>query len=377
MKEYGYGKAREYVLVHKGKRYDSKAIYGVAQGLRATEFSGGEATVRRWLTDLGFKVESLPVAAQATALVLTAQEETSGGEYDFWADREGVQYHFPNKYRNLVKSGLPFVYYRGVRRMGGKRGEPEYYGVGRVGDVWLDEEHPADRAQDRRWFCAIEDYREFEVPVPWKRGGSALEKIRLNQFRDGVRSLPIETFERICALADVTLATPLTEPDLPPVEEVVLKRLSDGSLLAPPSKRTGSDGGSGGGAPARRSRNAQRYGDHAELLAKRELERLGKKGIRHLAAERLTPGYDLQYNEGSRVIAVEVKGTTGRQFANFDLTEKELQAVIALGKDYQIWLVADIRSATPTLEIVNNPAQLLASGEWTKSPLLWQIKRGA
>jgi putative restriction endonuclease len=62
----GFGKAREYFLVLKGRRYDSKAIMGAAHGyqfpekgpLRAADFSGGDATVKTRLEQLGFAVES-------------------------------------------------------------------------------------------------------------------------------------------------------------------------------------------------------------------------------------------------------------------------------------------------------------------------------
>ena len=64
--QYGFGKAREYFLVLSGKRYDSKAIMGAAHGyqfpekgpLRAADFSGGDATVKTKLEQLGFAVES-------------------------------------------------------------------------------------------------------------------------------------------------------------------------------------------------------------------------------------------------------------------------------------------------------------------------------
>src|SRR5262245_19721110 len=62
---YGYGPAKRYFVELDGKRYDSKAIYGVAVGyqhpdrgpLRNAEFSGGERTVKRVLENLGFTVE--------------------------------------------------------------------------------------------------------------------------------------------------------------------------------------------------------------------------------------------------------------------------------------------------------------------------------
>jgi len=62
--KYGFGPARDYVLVHEGKEYDSKAIAGVAHGyqhphlgpLRSSEFHGGKDTVKPLLERLGFKV---------------------------------------------------------------------------------------------------------------------------------------------------------------------------------------------------------------------------------------------------------------------------------------------------------------------------------
>jgi 5-methylcytosine-specific restriction protein A len=61
---HGFDRARRYVLVHDGKRYDSKAIVGVAHGflpgktaLPASEFSGGKAAVGPLMARLGFRLE--------------------------------------------------------------------------------------------------------------------------------------------------------------------------------------------------------------------------------------------------------------------------------------------------------------------------------
>ena len=127
LSKYGFGKAREYYLLLDGKRYDSKAIAGVAHAfeqansgpLPASAFIGGEQTVRRALQSLGFTVvKGAPRHSESDALVLVENEVTIGGKYDFWADDTGARYHFPNQYRNLVRPGRPFVYYRGVRRSG-------------------------------------------------------------------------------------------------------------------------------------------------------------------------------------------------------------------------------------------------------------------
>ncbi|MXX88668.1 MAG: hypothetical protein F4Y68_05380 [Boseongicola sp. SB0665_bin_10] len=63
--KYGFGRARGYFLVRGERRYDSKAIIGVAHGydrpdlgpLGPQDFSGGESTVARHLESLGFGVE--------------------------------------------------------------------------------------------------------------------------------------------------------------------------------------------------------------------------------------------------------------------------------------------------------------------------------
>lgn len=64
LENYGFAPSRSYQLIQRGKRYDSKAIIGVAHKyarpdlgpLHASEFSGGRASVERILTSLGFDV---------------------------------------------------------------------------------------------------------------------------------------------------------------------------------------------------------------------------------------------------------------------------------------------------------------------------------
>ena len=66
LEKYGFGRSREYMLrdTATGKLYDSKAIIGAAFGyafpddgpLKAEDFSGGEATVERVLSEMGFEV---------------------------------------------------------------------------------------------------------------------------------------------------------------------------------------------------------------------------------------------------------------------------------------------------------------------------------
>jgi hypothetical protein len=74
-------------------------------------------------------------------IVLVQNSVMANPGYD-WKDLEGEQYHFPNQYKNRCTSGTPFVYYRGTRRADGKRAIPEYFGSGRIGEVWRDESIP-------------------------------------------------------------------------------------------------------------------------------------------------------------------------------------------------------------------------------------------
>src|SRR6185503_16885091 len=168
-------------LMHEGRSYDSKAIVGAAHGyehpqlgpLGAHDFSGGETTVARKLEALGFAVRRTDVPQRPdtdTPLVLVENEATVGGRYDDWKDVTGERYHFPNQYRNRVIPGRPFVYYRGSRRAHGRRGQPEDFGYGTIGDVWRDPDVPTDAPKrDWHWFCAIDEYQLFPYSVPAKQ----------------------------------------------------------------------------------------------------------------------------------------------------------------------------------------------------------------
>jgi len=96
--QYGFDHARRYVLVHDGKRYDSKAIVGVAHrflpgkdALAAGEFSGGKATVGQLLDRLGFRVEDgdeLPVEASSVIANSDSSNRPQGSRPGDWTKVE-------------------------------------------------------------------------------------------------------------------------------------------------------------------------------------------------------------------------------------------------------------------------------------------------
>ncbi|WP_385631085.1 HNH endonuclease [Streptomyces sp. SudanB135_2055] len=65
LSRYGFSKAQTYLLVYKGREYDSKAIAGVAHKwehgapLSADSFSGGRDHAVGWLKRLGFRVKAI------------------------------------------------------------------------------------------------------------------------------------------------------------------------------------------------------------------------------------------------------------------------------------------------------------------------------
>jgi hypothetical protein len=93
LRKYGFGRAREYFLLHEDRRYDSKAIAGAAHGyqfpqpLRAADFSGGEATVASNLRALGFQVitdrseTSWEIAVGETVTRRELQQRYGGAPY--------------------------------------------------------------------------------------------------------------------------------------------------------------------------------------------------------------------------------------------------------------------------------------------------------
>lgn len=67
--QYGFGRARDYVLVTETGRYDSKAIFGVAFGyqhgtpLEAAEFRGGRVGAARRLAELGYSITGINLSS--------------------------------------------------------------------------------------------------------------------------------------------------------------------------------------------------------------------------------------------------------------------------------------------------------------------------
>jgi len=316
-------------------------------------------------------------------LILVQNEVTVDGKYDHWQDDEGVQYHFPNQYIGKVKEGESFIYYRGSRRINKKRGTPEYFGCGKIGRVWLDPETDIKLPRmNWHWYCEIVDYIPFQSPVPFKINNIPFEKIAPNQWSVAVRNIDIQDYQAILSKAsipvigDEALITPKT-PILPAIEEVQPTLISSQSLLlVPPADKKNSPLSGNKGKPGsyvRYSRNAKLYGDRAEEIVYQLLTKNNTYKLRWVAKDKETPGWDLEYYENENLIAIEVKGTSGKRFLNVDLTAGEWNAAKAKGPDYKLYLVADCLSKQPKIQVINNIYDLYQRNKIFLEPTVYKM----
>jgi hypothetical protein len=297
-------------------------------------------------------------------LVLTTNDFVANPDHA-WNDVEGVQYHYPNGYKNKIRQGEEFVYYRGVLRKRGPRGQAEYFGRGRIGVVRRDPDSPNNSRPS--WFCAIEDYAPFTPPVPAKLNGIFYEDIPQNMWRNGVRTLDQGTFDRIIAAAGAPNVSIRTPSPVGPAEAE--------DLIVPKSR---APGGIGGGLGYRKSKQAKEVGDWGEREVLRFLQGLGGCAeIVHRAAQGETQGWDIDYRDAAgQLHRVEVKGTVGAAFTTIDLTANEMRAAREHGDSYWIFLVANCLTDRARIQRICNPAARLSDGIWTATPALYSVRLG-
>jgi Domain of unknown function (DUF3883) len=283
-------------------------------------------------------------------LVLVSNDANVSNRYH-WHDVTGVQYHYPNGYRNIIKLGSRFIYYRGMRRADGKRGTAEYFGYGIIGEVWRDDSVAESAPKNQwAWYCAIEGYVPFRTPVPAKLDGTFFETIPRNMWRTGVRRLTETVFAAIIAAAgiepDATHGGSAQAIDLPPLDAVTIPEASEDALVA----HSRGEGLIRAGNVGHYSRQALLIGRRAEEIAlhwaKREFH--DARQVRWVSDEGETPGWDIEVlHPDGQLTALEVKGASGR--------------VLRLGPRYLLVLVSNCLSISPRLQVLANPSLLFGS----------------
>ncbi|HEX9037387.1 MAG TPA: type II toxin-antitoxin system HicB family antitoxin [Ktedonobacterales bacterium] len=138
-------------------------------------------------------------------LVFTINESTaSGHRYD---DRLGSSYEYPTMYRNIIKQGERFVYYRGSRGKSGERVQPVYLGTGVVGAI-RQSQHVSDCL-----VCDVVDFHLFPTPVAFRSAdGDTLEPggaVGGRYYQKGVRTISEDDYAHIVSEAAALAVAPV------------------------------------------------------------------------------------------------------------------------------------------------------------------------
>jgi hypothetical protein len=348
LSKYGFGEARIYFVKRDGKAYDSKAIVGAAHTrrhgvpLRASDFSGGEATVKKILEDLGFVVED----RDATSPPANAVTEESFGAWvmkcnpqvwdpaGFIADGEKVIDYWTvvqNRRSDMIRYGqrvllwatgpaespLPRGFWGSGWITGDVQGlvdaaeDPDAVAGAADIDYWLDHE-----ARDRMRFAAPMNLHVWERPITETAlleipGLDQLEVIRMRQVAN----------PSWVSAEQLALLEPLLPewPDVgPPADEVITVDPYDAGFGDPLTRAV------------------------VEVCAIRAVEehyRSAGYGVESVERDRC--GWDLTCTApGGRVERVEVKGVSGSRPAIL-LTRNEYRSA----KEDAGWVLAVVTRA--------------------------------
>ncbi|WP_147795627.1 protein NO VEIN domain-containing protein [Cellulomonas sp. Y8] len=238
-------------------------------------------------------------------IVLTTGAPTASGRT--YRDIVGKQYEFPIRYRHLVVTGTPFVYYRG--RRGTRLGEPQYFGDGVVSFI----EEP-DATSDTM-IAHLADVRLFDTPIAAKnRDGTYIETgtSKGTNWANGVRKIDSGTYRYLIA------RTSNSQPD------------------AIRSKAT----------PDHASR-LERYSVNValQMLA----TEFGRDSVEEMPPG--NPGYDIAVKSGPSVLHVEVKGTV-LPSPVFHLSEGQRRHSELLGDRFMLVVIYDVDLHRSTHKVV-------------------------
>jgi hypothetical protein len=92
-----------------------------------------------------------------------------------------------------------------------------------------------------------------------------------------------------------------------------------------------------------------------------------------------TPGWDItSFDEARQEIFIEVKGTTGKTFATFNLTPNEWLAAQKISNQsrYFVYLVTEALTEKPKILRVGNPFRLVEAGHIEVYPSEWELRLG-
>lgn len=316
------------------------------------------------------------IAELQSPIILVENELTAGGLYDHWKDATGERYQYPNRYKNKVLPGRRFVYYRGSRRSDGSRAMPEYFGHGRIASTRLDPENDTTAKKENwKWLCDIGEYWEFPRPVPFKIDDVPFEDIYPNQWGVAVREITDDAYESILKHSGLGIALPSNilgelHTDIKPTK-------AETQLLVPIQRRADPNSSTRLSYLPLRSSRSQITGRRGEEIALKHLHHTLPESesatLRWVSEEGETPGWDIEYICDSKLVAVEVKATTGQRFPAIELTANEWRAALEKRSAYKLLMVANALSDSPIVDIVTDPATAVDNGYLEAEPSAWKL----
>ena len=235
------------------------------------------------------------------------------------------------------------------------------------------------------------EYIPFACPVPFRDGhGVFLEtgatSVAKNHRGVGVRSITEDCLRAIFAAAATpefnVVADMVGLRALLPGEQTGALTPASQALLVP-RLESNEVANSRLTFDARRlSRRAREIGCAAEqafyaYLLAQEPDPARRDQIVWVANRGETPGYDMEDRRDSRLIAYEVKGTTGCAFPSFDITANELSAAESLGDGFFIVLVSGCLGDAPNFQLLQNPAKMLMDDSLDRAAIAYRITGNA
>mgnify|MGYP000849576556 CR=1 FL=1 len=272
--------------------------------------------------------------------LIFAQNELNASGINY-ADVTGVRYQYPKRmYKNVIKTGERFIYYRGRKTAESNRAPQVYFGTGIVGDIYEDE------TNETRLICDVLDYKSFETPVPFKLGNNDyLEEggRRKGYFQAGVRRITEREFQRILSLAEVSLH------GNDEIEDKKYRRL--GQMYAS-------------------AEVARKVDEYAIEVAKNYLsEKWPRSEIEVMAHN--NPGFDILVRNDQESVFVEVKGTQ-RLLPQFFMSDGELKFSVANAEKYMLLVVHEIDLEKSQHRIFTRDGEINANF-FDLTPIQWSI----
>lgn len=95
--------------------------------------------------------------------------------------------------------------------------------------------------------------------------------------------------------------------------------------------------------------------------------------LRWTASEGDLPGWDIDYTSSAGLNAIGVKASAGPAFPSIELSSNEWASAKRLGAAYRLMLVAQVRTTSPQIQIIENPAALIEQGRIVIEPVMWRL----